>query len=251
MIYCFSGNGNSMYVARQLAERLGEEVTRIDRSFINNKENWYGRSGGRTIWVFPVHCWGMPEPVKLLMVLMKIKDSRHYMVATCGDDIGMTHRQWRLYAKVHNWDCAAAFSVQMPNTYTPLPGFDVDSPEVAGRKLADAPARIDHIADLIKAGFRGDDIVKGAFPRFKSKILYPLYMKYGIKPDRFNCDTQLCIGCGKCVEACPSENVAIIKGQHYWGVMCTQCLACYHVCPVHAINYGKSTIRKGQYRCEI
>ena len=27
----------------------------------------------------------------------------------------------------------------------------------------------------------------------------------------------------------------------------TSCLACYHVCPKHAVQYGRRTKRKGQY----
>lgn len=33
-----------------------------------------------------------------------------------------------------------------------------------------------------------------------------------------------------------------------WGDNCTQCLACYHICPVHAVEYGKVTAKKGQYK---
>ena len=32
-----------------------------------------------------------------------------------------------------------------------------------------------------------------------------------------------------------------------WGMDCTSCLACYHVCPQHAVQYGKRTKDKGQY----
>jgi ferredoxin len=28
---------------------------------------------------------------------------------------------------------------------------------------------------------------------------------------------------------------------------CTSCLACYHYCPVHAINYGRITRKRDQY----
>ena len=31
------------------------------------------------------------------------------------------------------------------------------------------------------------------------------------------------------------------------GMDCTSCLACYHVCPKHAVQYGRRTKRKGQY----
>ena len=33
-----------------------------------------------------------------------------------------------------------------------------------------------------------------------------------------------------------------------WGNNCTQCLGCYHICPLHAVQYGKATRAKGQYK---
>ncbi|SUY47595.1 4Fe-4S ferredoxin [Clostridium putrefaciens] len=33
-----------------------------------------------------------------------------------------------------------------------------------------------------------------------------------------------------------------------WGEDCTECLACLHLCPVQAIQYGKGTESKGRYK---
>ena len=53
MIYCFSGNGNSLYVARLLAEGLGDSVKRIDRDCLLHSEK-YDCAWGDVIWVFPM-----------------------------------------------------------------------------------------------------------------------------------------------------------------------------------------------------
>ena len=37
-------------------------------------------------------------------------------------------------------------------------------------------------------------------------------------------------------------------GRPEWSDHCTQCLACFHICPVNAIQYGKFTKEKKQYR---
>jgi len=50
-------------------------------------------------------------------------------------------------------------------------------------------------------------------------------------------DTELCSGCGACVEACPSEaislqaNIATITKR-----LCTECGACVEVCPTGALT---------------
>ena len=56
-----------------------------------------------------------------------------------------------------------------------------------------------------------------------------------------------CIGCGKCVEPCPLKNISLENGHPKWNGHCTMCMACYHYCPVNAIQYGKATEGKGQY----
>ena len=59
--------------------------------------------------------------------------------------------------------------------------------------------------------------------------------------------TEACIGCKKCEKVCPVGNITVTD-RPVWGGNCTQCLACYHVCPVHAVEYGKMTGKKGQYK---
>lgn len=42
-------------------------------------------------------------------------------------------------------------------------------------------------------------------------------------------------------------NIMMMGRKPVWGMDCTSCLACYHVCPQHAVQYGKRTKDKGQY----
>ena len=60
-------------------------------------------------------------------------------------------------------------------------------------------------------------------------------------------DHAACIDCGLCEKVCPVGNITVTD-RPVWGGNCTQCLACYHVCPVHAVEYGKMTGKKGQYK---
>ena len=54
-------------------------------------------------------------------------------------------------------------------------------------------------------------------------------------------------GVNVCERICPVGNVVMIGWRPVWGMDCTSCLACYHVCPKHAVQYGRRTKRKGQY----
>ncbi len=61
MIFCFSGNGNSLCVARSLGRKLNEGITQITASTPDALD---AREWRRVVWVFPVYSWGMPAPVK-------------------------------------------------------------------------------------------------------------------------------------------------------------------------------------------
>jgi len=49
--------------------------------------------------------------------------------------------------------------------------------------------------------------------------------------------SESCIGCGKCVEECPQDNIILDNRKRpKWGNGCELCLICEMVCPVQAVN---------------
>lgn len=253
MIFFFSGTGNSAWVARELARLLNEpEPIELARKILDEPSlDLLGHK--RVVWVFPVYSWGIPTTVEKFMqrvTLMNGAQLPHFMVVTCGDDTGNIDRQWRHIIERRGWDAAGCWSVTMPNTYTAMKGFDVDSPELADVKLRRAPERVGLIAKSISEGSQTTDIVRGKFAVLKSGIIKAWFHRFAMNPRRFNVSDS-CISCGKCERECPTANVTLVDGRPQWGGNCALCLACYHNCPVHAINYGKTTRSKGQYVCPL
>ncbi|WP_289736814.1 EFR1 family ferrodoxin [Paramuribaculum intestinale] len=245
MIACFSGCGNSRLVADRLAQSLNDSVTAI-----RHDTDWNAADGDTTrmVWVFPVYSWGIPPVVASHIASATLPETLdHYMVCTCGDDAGLTDRQWRRMIRRRGWTAVGTWSVIMPNTYVTLPGFDVDSPALASRKLEAAAARITDIARGIRHHARVDDVVRGTLPWLKSRIIYPLFRRLMMSPRPFNTSPD-CTSCGLCARKCPMGNITMTPGHGpEWGTDCALCLGCYHRCPVHAVNYGRATASKGQY----
>ncbi len=245
MIICFSGTGNSLVVAKELAALaldsvycLGEPLPALPS--VSSDEN--------ITWVMPCHSWGMPRWVAKMLRSLSIPGAdlaSHHLVMTCGDDIGLAHLQWRNAIRRRGWKPVGAYSVFMPNTYVLLPGFDVDSPEIADRKLEQMPSRVKRIWHGIKSQARVDDVTRGSMPWLKTKLVYPLFMRCMTSPKPFHF-TDACIGCGSCARACPLGNISLPHKRPQWGKQCTLCLGCYHICPVHAVAYGHATDHKGQ-----
>lgn len=250
MIFWFSGTGNSRLVAERIAEGLGETSIRIDGRF---DEAVAGLSPQeRIVWVCPVYGWRVPPVVE--RAVSSLSDNvgskaAHWLVVTCGDDVGETPRYWRQLVESRGWSVAGIYSVRMPNTYVFLPGFDVDSPEDASRKLADAPGRVDSIIRSIKADEKELVWVRpGMFPALKSRVLCPPFRRILMNPSRFKVDSSRCVGCGNCMTACPMNNITLDSGRHpVWGDNCAFCTACYQVCSHSAIRCGRWSHGKGRY----
>ncbi|WP_295729115.1 EFR1 family ferrodoxin [uncultured Muribaculum sp.] len=246
MVYYFSGQGNSRLVAEAIAGKLRQETCRITRRTLDAASSAQAPDTDRpNVWVFPVHAWGVPRVVgKFIRTLASAvpgaaSGSVHHMVATCGDDIGRTDRQWARMIRSRGWRVGGVFSVTMPNTYVCLPGFDVDSPDLARDKMRRASEDVDSIASRI-ADNRADGlrmVVAGSMPRIKSHILRPLFNAFLMSPRGFRVDRDKCDGCGTCAAVCPMGNITIDGGAPRWDHDCTMCLACYHRCPRGAVAY--------------
>lgn len=253
MIFCFSGTGNSRYVAWSLASNLNDNVVELSGEMLTAPEtaSFDLATHKRVVWIFPIYSWGVPPIVVDFIKSVTLRGSdrcRHFMVCTCGDDIGNAHRQWRQLMRRRGWSDIATYSVTMPNTYTLMKSFDVDSKEIEAKKLNDAPERISEIARKITNSDNCDDVTRGSWAWVKSAIIYPYFKRYCMSPRPFHA-TDKCIGCGKCASSCPMNNVTMKDKHPQWGDKCALCLRCYHICPTHVVAYGKATKTKGQYLC--
>lgn len=286
MIIYFSGTGNSAMVARQLRQQLSgpadtpetADAARLyelsaDRLLYPHRQMLTARPGEPVVWVFPIYAWAPPYMV--LRFIRKVKflhgeDARHFMVCTCGDDIGRADDRWREAIGRRQWTPLGAFSVQMPNTYVAMKGFDTDPADLAAAKLAAMPARVAAIADAIRRNYSRSDVVRGSWAWLKTNVAYPWFRAFKMNPARFTVDATRCTRCGLCARSCPMMNItlatpssapaagvwgggfpAAVTKTPQWGPACTLCLRCYHSCPVHAIDWGAATAAKGQWRLEV
>ncbi|MBR5193145.1 MAG: EFR1 family ferrodoxin [Bacteroidaceae bacterium] len=250
MIFYFSGVGNSAWVARKLGSMLHDRVLAIAEE-IHQEAIYIPAKGERVGFVFPVYGWEPPKIVLDFIRKMQMQAPDYlYFVCTCGDDTGKTNRIFTQAIEVKGWRCHAGYSITMPDTYVCLPGFDVDSEDELKGKTENAAARVKFIADELEQKVVHDkyNCLEGAFPNVKTYVLGGLFRKFLMSPKPFHA-TDACISCGLCEKRCPVHNIKV-ESKPQWGSDCTMCLACYHACPVQAIQYGGRTKGKGQYKGE-
>lgn len=250
MVYYFSGTGNSKFVALTLSNFLNLQIQFIPE--INPLD--IEPAEERLLFVFPVYSWGVPPLVSKFIAEIPIKFWEEVKekalsvdcVMTCGDEVALAPEMIINEFKRKGISLNSIWSVIMPNNYVLLPGFDVDPLILEKEKLSSCQKRIIEIAGALSRGDKRIDVERGQWAWIKTKLIFPLFKKWGVFPKKWHY-TDSCISCGKCAKICPLLNVTM-EGRHpKWGMKCCSCLGCYHVCPVHAVEYGKETKKKGQY----
>lgn len=240
MILYFSGTGNSLGVAQRMAEMLDEELYCMESSVCDIRTLNDGESLGI---VFPVYAWGLPNIVCEFLTKMTLGETYVWTVMTCGDDMGYADE---VLERVIGRHVDATFSVSMPNTYVCLPGFDVDSQELANKKTTDTERRLPHIAEIIRERKSAKEVTRGGTPWLKTYVLRPVFNSFLVTDKYFHTNAN-CTSCGLCAKQCPVADIVMHDGHPSWQHKnCTGCLRCYHHCPHRAIEWGRYTLGKGQ-----
>lgn len=250
MIFYFSGTGNSLYVAKEIAEKNKEELISI-ATILKDSKNIYEftlKENEVIGFIYPIYAWAPPKQVLEFVEKLKLnnyKDNYIFTVATCGENIGKTIEVLSKTLSKKNLQLNSGFSIKMPNNYIIL--GDVDSKEVEKKKLLEAESIIAEINDTIKSKANGVfKVEKGFMPGLLTNVINPLFSKGAAETKKFYSNDK-CTGCGICEKVCNCSNINV-QGRPTWGSNCTQCLACIHLCPTSAIQYGKGTIKKGRYK---
>ena len=250
MIFYYSGTGNTRWVAQQMGRLTGDKVVAMT-DYMNHPELHTIIPTESVGICFPVYGWDAPaiayDFMQSLQTEMEFSPPYLYYICTMGDDIGLTGQRLQQAATSLGWCFSAGFSLQMPNTYVCLPGFDVDSTEVRDAKLARVPHALQGIAENIMERHTGIfQLIPGRFAWLKTNVIGGYFRKRLMSDRKFEVNTA-CTGCGKCEMVCPVGNILMQRGRPTWQGHCTMCLACYHHCPHHALHWGSETRKKGQY----
>ncbi len=231
--------------------------------------------GERIGFCFPTHGWQPPGIVREFIRKMRLirpprpdghpsysggeKDTHVFCWAltTCGDNMGeamtifnkdLAKNPQLNIADGQPLQAETLFSVIMPESYVCLPFMKTDTEEKEAMKIELAELQLPHIIQMIEERRGGiEELEKGATPRLYSYVIGGYFNKRMITDKKFTVDEDVCIKCGKCEKVCPVDNIKGTPPAWIHNGRCTCCLACYHHCPVHAINYGSITRRRGQY----
>ena len=200
-IYCFSGSGHSMAVAKHFATALDVPVTEI-------MANTQGRAELALV-IFPVYCQNVPPIVK---AFLRSLDARHaVLIATYG---GFSFGNV-LYEAAHATNATVIAAAAAPTGHSFLlegTDFDRDALSPILDRIRDPrPVSIPRASKHPFASF---------FPAWRSRV--------GLKITK----TDACTDCGLCTASCP-------MGAMQDGIpsnRCMRCLRCVSACPQSALQ---------------
>jgi len=244
-IYYFSGTGNSLQVARDLASRMEDaEVYPISAAMEESLELPADKVG----IVFPVYAWGMPGIVKKFISRFKDNDPRYFFsIATCGEYPAGALQQVSNYLKSKGIKLSAGFSIVMPSNYIIWGGAISEDSQKA--MFAECEKRLTDIEAVIT---KGESRPVDKDSAFKNVLLTGVVNKLSVpnfaKMDRSFLSDEKCNHCGICSRVCPVKNIEMKDGKPEWKHKCEQCLACIQWCPKEAIQYGSKTSVRKRYQ---
>lgn len=241
-IYYFSGSGNSLAVARDVAVRLNANITLvtslIDQESVDTEANIIGI-------VFPIYDFKPPKIISEIIPKIKNIESKYiFAICTYGIAPANSLRHLEKSIKSCGGSLSAGFAVEMPHSGIGSGTVTKAQQEEMFEKWKN---RVEEVSDYIKSGRSGEIETSVLFLSiFKPRIIkiFPIFFVFlkqilleGIDSLEFT-SNEKCKGCGTCERICPIKNIEIIDNKPVWSDQCLNCFACLNWCPNGAIGLG-------------
>jgi len=242
-IYFFTGTGNSLKAAKEIAAELPDcELVAIHKGMKSAIPVGYDRIG----FVFPVYYLGPPAMVVDFIRSADFgaqNDTYFFAVATYGGALGaalpymrdiLAERGVKLnYGAAVKMFANAVFKYNMSTkveekTRKSNERIAAIMPDIAAKKQ-------NHTGSGIK-------LIRNTYMKEIAKVHY-FDRKFNVSID--------CVSCNICRDICPAKNINMANGRPVFQNRCECCLGCLHHCPKCAINTEKTQSRRRYTHPEI
>ena len=230
-VFCFSGSGNSYWVATEVAAHFSVNPELIssfrDKSSVEVADSQIGI-------IAPIYLNDIPKNVKEFILKLSFADPYAYIFTVLTSSSGKNKSGFKntdLALAQHNARLALAYDISMPSSFQER--IDMDS------VLSAASEKVTEIFRAVEEKHEnytsyGSTMLPKNFTQLS--FMYKLLSRMSV--------TEKCVGCGLCYKLCPTNNLVIQDGKAARGKNCIACTSCASWCPQHAI---RSRLLKGQY----
>ncbi len=238
IIYCYSGSGHCLNMAKSIARVLGDTDIVMMRSFPVKTDATEAKRVG---FIFPCYGGGLPGDVESYVKAIKLRPETYkFAVEQYAGYLGCGLHKLDELVGLDYWDAISNHSTciwLMPHTLTVPP---------TSKKTAQK--RIDRKALEVGGAVR---VMKRSEKRPPKNAVFALESRAfaGAHPKnaaRFTV-SEACVGCGTCERLCPRGNITLQNGRPVIGTNCIGCLSCLQYCPKEAINVGRITEKRERF----
>ena len=240
MIFYFTGTGNSLYAARQLADE-GEAVVSIVDALRDRTFRYVLKDGEKLGFVFPVYFYTGSDPVLDFVRNLTVENASFvYAVIPCGAGIGPAGGFLKAELRKRGLALSRVDALVVPDGA--LIFYDIEHPEKMQAQLEASTKELVFIRRAIER--REANRISGSATAGKLGLAaYHACMS----TRKFYADDK-CIHCGKCASVCPAGAISMVDGRPVWTKRkCLKCCGCINRCPASAIQYGKKTASRCRY----
>lgn len=246
-IYYFSGTGNSLHAAKELAKNLPNAKLIPIAGFLDEKT--FMPQGSTVGFAFPVHMTAIPVVVRDFIGKLDLQKTRYIFAIVTR--IGTQHSAFSEIDKIlhkKNKNLDAAFSLNMPSN-DPKFNYKALAPDETAKLESAMRENIKKIAMVIlnKEKSRDKDTSYISRVPFLRLISLLAILTDGIQHNFYA--NEKCTGCGTCEKVCLSKKIKMSGGKPIWqkDVKCFKCYACLNYCPNQAVQIKGQTEKNGRY----
>ncbi len=246
MVLYFSATGNTEYIAQEIAKRLNDEcINLLDRVKNNNHDVLHFDTP--FIICAPVYVCEMPRFLSKYLKKQTFTGNKDvYFIFTSGGYCGISGQLAKSIFRKKKMNYRGHAEFKMPRNYVASDSYPMLEKAEVEERILQSYDKIDSVVADIQAGNKLKARHIFLFESIITIPFNPVWCKFKLKAKDFYA-TDKCVGCGKCANVCPLNNISVKDRKPVWQHNCTHCMACIGNCPTRAIEYGTITQKKEPY----
>ena len=237
VIYYYSGTGNTLSVAKSIAEKL--ELTTL----VSMKCSPYDvrmKATERVGFVFPVYYLGMPRIVEEFMKKIVLPENIYiFVIVTYGGMVGNALKQAESILEKREYHLSYSAKIKSVGNNIMLYDISKKKQKILASALVQTKTLIEDLVSMTKNDVGIQNPLIELYYNYKMRLSTCKDMEFEV--------TRSCTHCGLCYQICQGNNIELVDGMPTFRHKCQQCMACIQFCPVQAINYKKITCSRERY----